>query len=368
MLVSPTCTRPSTRAAATPTVAQSCARRSILRYVPACTFGTRISVSTSCACERRDEHAGEELCRGDRPLAARPARDELGVEREHDRREVGRRVAVRDRTADRAAVAHLRVADPGGGLPDQRAVLREHRIAHELCVPRERADRDPVAVVADVAQLVEPADVDEQRRTREAQAHERNERVPAGEELRVLVAAEQRDRLVDAPRALVLESGGDHVPARAAACTARTMLWYPVQRQRLPSSPCADLVFGRIGVLLQQRDRRHHEPGRAVAALQCVLLVERLLHRVELVAVREALDRRHLAAVCLHREHRARLDRLAVEQHRARAARGRVAADVRPLQSELLAQEVREELPRLDVRFAARAVHGDRDPRHAFAS
>ena len=152
---------------------------------------------------------------------SRSARDELGVEREQDRGEVGGRVAVRDRAADRAAVAHLWVADERGGLSDQRAVLREHRIADELRVPGERADRDPVAVLADVAQLVEPADVDEQRRAREAQAQQGNERVPARQELRVLVAAEQRDRLVDRPGPLVLEGGGDHAPALAAAWTAR---------------------------------------------------------------------------------------------------------------------------------------------------
>ena len=92
-------------------------------------------------------------------------------------------------------------------------------------MPGERADRDPVAVLADVAQVVEPADVDEQRRAREAQAHRRNERVAAGQELRVLVAAEQRDRLVDRAGALVLEGGRDHAPALAAAWTALTMLW-----------------------------------------------------------------------------------------------------------------------------------------------
>ena len=43
----------------------------------------------------------------------------------------------------------------------------------------------------------------------------------------------------------------------------------------------------------------------------------------------EALDGRHLVPVGLDGEQRARLDRLAVEQHRAGAARRRVAADVR---------------------------------------
>ena len=57
--------------------------------------------------------------------------------------------------------------------------------------------------------------------------------------LRSLVTEVQAEihRLIDGAGPLVLEGGGDHVPALAAAWTARTMLWYPVQRQRLPSSP-----------------------------------------------------------------------------------------------------------------------------------
>ncbi len=86
----------------------------------------------------------------------------------------------------------------------------------------ERPDRDPVAVLADVPKVLEPADVDEQRRTCEAHAQERDQRVTAGEDLRVL-ATEQLDRLLDRGGARVVEGGGDHFIAPAAACTARTM-------------------------------------------------------------------------------------------------------------------------------------------------
>ncbi len=44
-------------------------------------------------------------------------------------------------------------------------------LAMSVCVAGERADRDPLIVLAHVAQIVEPADVDEQRRPRDAQAH-----------------------------------------------------------------------------------------------------------------------------------------------------------------------------------------------------
>src|SRR5262245_5017085 len=45
----------------------------------------------------------------------------------------------------------------------------------------------------------------------------------------------------------------------------------------------ADLVVGRIRVRLENRARGHDHAGRAVAALEAVLLPESFLHRVELV-------------------------------------------------------------------------------------
>src|SRR5712691_6879518 len=86
-----------------------------------------------------------------------------------------------------------------------------------------------------------------------------------------------------------------------------------------------DLGLARLRMLLQQADRRQHHSRRAVAALEGVLLVEGTLDGVQLAVGREPLDRGHLAAVGLDGEHRARLDRLPVEQHRARAAGRRVA-------------------------------------------
>src|SRR4051795_4652336 len=47
----------------------------------------------------------------------------------------------------------------------------------------------------------------------------------------------------------------------------------------------ADLVFGRVRVLVEQRPDRQHHARRAEAALQRVQLVEPLLDRVELAVV-----------------------------------------------------------------------------------
>ena len=97
----------------------------------------------------------------------------------------------------------------------------------------------------------------------------------------------------------------------------------------VPLEPFADRLLARRVPVLDQRDRRHHHPRRAVAALERVVVVERLLHGMQLAVRRETLDRRDLRAVGLDAEHRARLRRGAVDEHRAGAARRRVAADVR---------------------------------------
>ena len=105
----------------------------------------------------------------------------------------------------------------------------------------------------------------------------------------------------------------------------------------------------------------HQHPGRAEAALQRVLLVEALLDRVELAVDLERLDGADLVALAHRRQHRARLDRLAVHQHDAGAAVGRVAAPVGAGQAERLADEVDEQQARLDVARDLLAVDGDRD-------
>src|SRR3546814_11574017 len=76
--------------------------------------------------------------------------------------------------------------------------------------------------------------------------------------------------------------------------------------------PFPDLVLGGVRLLLHQVDRAHHHAGRAEAALQAVMLLERRSHRMQLVAVRQALDRGYLGAVGLHRQQHTGLGGVAV--------------------------------------------------------
>src|SRR4051795_2390039 len=127
----------------------------------------------------------------------------------------------------------------------------------------------------------------------------------------------------------------------------------------LPGDRDPDLLVGGVRIAVQQCPRREDHPRRAEPALQPVHLMEPLLHGIQAAVVLEAFDRGDLVALGGRRQHRARLRRLAVHQHDARPAVGGVAAPVRAGQAELVAQEVDEQQPRLDVAGVLLAV--DRD-------
>src|SRR5439155_20957359 len=137
---------------------------------------------------------------------------------------------------------------------------------------------------------------------------------------------------------------------------------------QVPAQRVADLRIAGGCVVAQERDERHEDAGGAEAALQRVRFAEGGLQRVELVGGgREAFDGRQLSAVRLHREHQAGAHRLAVEQHGAGAAHAVLAADVGAGEPQVLAQEVAQEEPRLDVAPVLDPVDGHVD-RHVRAS
>src|SRR5262249_22911901 len=124
-----------------------------------------------------------------------------------------------------------------------------------------------------------------------------------------------------------------------------------ISRKRL-----ADLLFAGVLVALEQGDARHHHARSAVAALQAVLLGEALLHGMQLAALLQPLYGGDFRPVGLHCKHGARLDRLAVHDHRAGAAMRGVAADVRAGHPEHFPDEVHQQQARLDFGFVRRAV------------
>ena len=133
------------------------------------------------------------------------------------------------------------------------------------------------------------------------------------------------------------------------------------QRQMLPSRPLRSAPGVGVGMLLEQRDARHDEARRAEAAHQRVLVAERLLHRMQRVAVREAVDGANLLALHLDRQRRAGVDRAAVDDHRAGAAGAAVAAALVAGQVGAHAERIEQRDARLDPGVESLAVDHQRD-------
>src|ERR1700730_8284858 len=123
----------------------------------------------------------------------------------------------------------------------------------------------------------------------------------------------------------------------------------------------ADLVLVRVRVLVEEVGGGHDEAGSAVPALEAVLIPERLLQWMQLAVLGHALDRGQALALGLDCEHRAALDRLAIDQDGACAALAGVAADGRASQADDVAQVMHEQEARLDLMLLPVAVDGGRD-------
>src|SRR5712692_1348786 len=117
-----------------------------------------------------------------------------------------------------------------------------------------------------------------------------------------------------------------------------------------------DLVIGRTRVLRQQISGGHDHPWRAEAALEAVLVPERLLQRVELAILGHAFDRGEALAFGLDREHGAALHRLAVDEDRAGPALAGVASDMGARQAGDVPYVVHEQEPGLDLILVPAAV------------
>src|SRR6202171_6862980 len=117
----------------------------------------------------------------------------------------------------------------------------------------------------------------------------------------------------------------------------------------------------RISMLLQQILRGHQHCRRAKAALQRIAIAKGGLQIGDLTAVGQSLDGLDRCAVCLHRQHQAGTNDLAVDAHRTRAADPMLATDMRPCQLQMLPQEVRPIETRLNMRPDASTIDVERD-------
>jgi hypothetical protein len=126
--------------------------------------------------------------------------------------------------------------------------------------------------------------------------------------------------------------------------------------------PGTDALLRRLRFPPEQFQRAHDHSRGAKTALQGVMLAKRGLQRMlGITRLAQALNRVDRRSVRLNGQDRARLHGAAVEVHGARAALGRVAADMRARDAEVIPQEVHEQLPGLNLSLPPRAVDSNGD-------
>src|ERR1700694_6037781 len=126
------------------------------------------------------------------------------------------------RTTDRPPVANLGIADLARGAGQQGQLLLEQVGELDVVVAGQRPDRDVPVVLANVVKVADPADVDQERRRREPELHQRDQAVTAGQDFCLLAMLDQlRHRLRERTRGDVVERGWNHrfvPPLRCIRC------------------------------------------------------------------------------------------------------------------------------------------------------
>ena len=133
------------------------------------------------------------------------------IEGDEHGRQIRRRIGVRDVAADRAAIAHRRIADHRRGVGQRRRGRAQFGGGGQLGMRRQRADPQRVALPRDAAQLgTRPMSITA------GGAASRSfssgiEAVAAGQQLRARMRGEQRMRVGDGARAVIVEVCGAYM-------------------------------------------------------------------------------------------------------------------------------------------------------------
>ena len=123
---------------------------------------------------------------------------------------VVRRIGVRQVPADRRQVPHERICDDLRRIDEDPVPLADQRVRLEVGLADERADAE-LAVLGDATEARDPVQVDEERGGRQTEAHERDEALSSGEQLRFTAGLrEELDRVRQVLRDHVLEGSRDH--------------------------------------------------------------------------------------------------------------------------------------------------------------
>ncbi len=167
--------------------------------------------------ERGGHDIDEEFACGNAPATCRACQLQLGFQRDNDRRPVGRGIRICQRTANRTAIADLRIGNQVGGLAEDRQHLMQRFGREQLGMCREGSDSDALANL-DALQFVDAAYIDQQCRRCQSQFQRRDQRVASGNELAAVGVLQQQVDGVDKRFCTnVVERCGNHraAPVRA---------------------------------------------------------------------------------------------------------------------------------------------------------
>src|SRR3954467_3491275 len=130
---------------------------------------------------------------------------------------------------------------------------------------------------------------------------------------------------------------------------------------QIAAHPVADFLRRARVALCYTGDAGHDLPGRAIAALESIPLDESGLQSVELVALRQPLDRRNLAPFDKGSERQARFHALAIHRNRAGAALAQATAFLRAGELQVLAQGVEQGGAWIERQLAVVSVDSQHD-------
>ena len=129
----------------------------------------------------------------------------------------------------------------------------------------------------------------------------------------------------------------------------------------VPTESVANLLRGRVRVLIQKGLGGHDKSRCTESALGTIVVHEGLLERKQFVASSERLDGGDRLILGFDGENRTGIHRLAVHEHSAGAALGPIAHPLGSGDCEMIAQRVKERDARLQLQGVFLAVNGERN-------
>src|SRR5436305_8324240 len=123
----------------------------------------------------------------------------------------------------------------------------------------------------------------------------------------------------------------------------------------------------RVGMFVQEGLGGHHKSWSAEAALLSVVLDECSGNRMQLPRGCEAVSGDDLFALSFKSQHRARVHRFVIGQHRACATQSSIAYALRSGYLEAFAKSVKQSNSGLEIRSQTLSVYGERDRNFARA-